>query len=164
MLQRLIFILGLCLILLACSTDKPAETAYSPILMYRPELLQSISAEAPHPITSWGKIYTHSNRVYVVEPYEGLHIYDVSEITDPVALVFIRIPGILDVAVREGIIYADNAVDLVCLSYDNDILKVLYREPHVFPEIVAPDLGRIPERYLPQNRPANTVIVNWEKR
>ena len=151
-------------LLLGCSKEDEPETGYSPVLMLREDLLKSISLEAPQPIGNWGKIYTFKNRLFVIEDTRGVHLIDNSDANNPENLAFIRIPGIMDLAVRDGIIYADNAVDLVSLRYENGVLQLLYREQDVFPEIVAPDLGRIPDRYLPENRPANTVIVRWEKR
>lgn len=80
-----------------------------------------------------GKIYYYNNTLIVNEKYEGIHLYDNSDPYAPSYLGFISIPGNLDVSIRNGIMYADNYVDLVTIDV-SDIKdpKLLDREEEVF--------------------------------
>jgi len=63
-----------------------------------------------------GKIYIFGKYLFVNELYQGIHVFDNSNPSHPVNLSFISIPGNVDLAVKSGILYADNYIDL--LSFD----------------------------------------------
>ena len=147
----------------SCVPNQEELTSYTPVLLKRSELEASIKVEKPRKIKEAGKIYRLGHLLFINEKYEGLHLYNNSDPTNPEAIAFLKIPGNIDITTKDDVIYADNAVDLVTLRYQNDQLQVLDRERNVFPEMVAPDLGRIPDKYNEEQRPANTVIVKWEK-
>lgn len=151
------------LLLTACVEEPVTQTAYTPILMKRADLENSITVTGARKIKKAGKIYRKGTLLFINEKFEGVHVYNNADPANPIALGFITIPGNVDISIKNDIIYADNSVDLVSLRYTNNEIVELHRERNVFPEIVAPDMGSIPDEYLPENRPANTVIVNWEK-
>ena len=68
----------------------------------------------------------------------------------------------MDVAVRNNILYVDNAVDLVAVRLDfvQMTATVVSRKAWALPEIESPD-GYIPEEYMRSNRPDATEIVGW---
>ncbi|MDZ7847755.1 MAG: hypothetical protein U5L96_13865 [Owenweeksia sp.] len=139
-------------------------TEYKPVLMHRDDLQKSLQIAAARPIVNAGKIYRYQNILYINEKYEGVHVYDNADPSNPVAVAFLEIPGNLDIAIQNGVIYADNATDLVGLQLSAQNLTILSRTANVFPETVPPDFGGIPDAYLPENRPDNTVIIKWEKK
>jgi len=63
-----------------------------------------------------GKIYYYDNMIMINEKYEGIHIYDNTDPANPSKLGFLAIPGNLDVAIRNNIMYADSYVDLLTLD------------------------------------------------
>ena len=68
-------------------------------------------------------------------------------------------------AIRNNVLFADNAIDLVSLDISQyPEITILDRVEDVFPEATPPDLDWIPWQYSKGNRPANTVIVAWERR
>lgn len=150
----------------SCFTDPDYEdpiTQYTPILIDREDLNLSIKLEAPTLIKNYGKIYRKDNLLFVNEMFEGVHVYNNQDPSNPEPLGFIRIPGNLDISIKDDVIYADNATDLVALKYDGTNLTVLDRNPDVFPEMPPPDGLGIPLDFTFENRPPNTVIVKWTK-
>lgn len=155
-------------ILFSCSDsdiDEPflfSGSAYEPVIMERAKLESSIAFIESHPLQSAGKIYSFGKYILINEKYEGVHIFDNSDQRNPVKTGFIKIPGCIDIAVKEGILYADNAVDLVAIDFNElPAISLEKRVKGIFPELAAPDLGYVPHEYTAENRPENTVIVKW---
>ncbi len=154
------------LFLYACPYSEPewnesSETDYKPILMKREILEKSIGVIEGKEIVSPGKIYVKGNFLYIVEKYEGVHIIDNSDPANPAKKGFITVPGCIDIAVKQNIMYADNAVDLVAIELSENVseIKETSRNKNVFPELVPPDAGWVSI----DNRPENTVIIKWKK-
>lgn len=165
--KKLIY-LALVPLLAACWPEEPMDmqqvSEYEPILMSRDELANSIQLQEAREIKEAGKIYRKGHYLFINEKYEGIHVYNNIDPTNPKAIGFIKILGNVDMAMKNNIIYADNATDLIAIKYDVDDIEVVSRNVNVFPEVVPPDMGSVPSDYLPQNRPENTVIVKWEKK
>lgn len=164
--KKLTYLLGaLPLILASCigeSYQTTYYTEYEPILMERTELATSIKWVEPKIPGTTGKIYIKDNFLFINERFEGIHVYDNSDPTNPIAKGFITIPGNVDISVREDIFYADNARDLVAFRVvNNSSIELLDRNENVFPELRPPDVFGIPYQYTEENRPENTVIVKW---
>ena len=99
---------------------------------------------------------------YIFAEKKGIHIIDNSVPESPVNLRFIEIPGCLDMAVKGSVVYADNAVDMVCIDVsDINAIREVKRIKGAFPELVPPDLTAMPDAFSPKHRPENTVIVEW---
>lgn len=137
---------------------------YQPILMERYELEQSISFETSRNLVKPGKIYIKENYIYISEKYKGVHIIDNTYPTDPSNIGFIRIPGCLDMAIKGNYLYVDNAVDLITIDLSElPTMVVTKRIQDIFPELLPPGFDHIPGIYKKENRPKNTVIVEWLK-
>ena len=63
-----------------------------------------------------GKIYIYQDFLFINEPSKGIHIYNNSNPSAPVNVAFLQIPGNVDLAVSNNILYADSYVDL--LAFD----------------------------------------------
>jgi len=160
MLKKLFFLAPLLLLF----TSSYTSSSYTPILMDRAMLETSVAmAGMAKPITNPGKICIYKQWVLLVEKYKGIHLIDNTDPAKPVRRDFLRIPGCIDIAVGHGIIYADNAVDLVGVSVNFSTLKAheVCRQKGILPEIVSP-YGYIPSAFSRRNRPANTEIVGWK--
>ena len=98
----------------------------------------------------------------LVEKYKGVHLIDNSDPSNPVRKGFLRVPGCQNVAVGNGTLYVDNAVDLVGVRIDFATLKgqVVARKKRVLPEIESPE-GYLPWKYSRNNRQRDTEIVGW---
>ncbi|MFB6318033.1 hypothetical protein [Saccharicrinis sp. FJH54] len=145
--------------------DLSYYNAYSPVLMERSNLEKSIHSVDPVAMENPGKIYIKDSLLFIVEKFKGVHIINDYDPSHPVSLAFITIPGVVDVAVKNNLLFADNAVDLVSVNIsDVKNATVVNRVKNVFPELTHPELRYIPDDFRKENRPANTIIVNWIKR
>jgi hypothetical protein len=162
--KKLIFATGI--ILLFCSVDPvPSEPfPYRPIVMTRQMLESSVEMLNAAKLVRPGKIYIKDNYIFINEKYHGIHIINNTDPSNPVKEGFLRIPGCIDMAMKGNILYADNAVDLIAvdLSDMNNIL-ITKRIKEIFPEHSPPGYDWLPWNYQAENRPENTIIVEWEK-
>ena len=164
MLNKLL-LFGCLLALSSCpgwEEPEPIFTEYSPIMMKRSDMEAIISQQPPRDIQDPAKIYAYGNYLLISEKFQGIHIVDNENPSRPINLGFIRIPGCVDMAVKDATLFADNATDLVSIDVsDPTNVRMIGRVPNAFPVLLPPDLGQIPETY--QNRPEDMIIVEWRK-
>jgi hypothetical protein len=140
-----------------------SNTNYLPILMDRSELNKSVQLiNSAKSLTAPGKICLYQDWILLVEKYKGVHLIDNHDPSNPVRKAFLKVPGCLDVAVRNGVLYADNAVDLVAVRLDLEQMKAteISRKAYALPEIASPE-GYIPNEFTRAKRPVGTEIVGW---
>lgn len=135
------------------------QDKYQPIFMERTVLESSIDFLEPQALSDVGKIYVYRDYIFINERYEGIHIYDNSNPTQPVPFGFLKIPGNIDVAAKNGILYADNATDLISIDLSQiPEIHILERKRNMFLEAFGPD-GETTEL-----RPSeNHVLIGWKK-
>lgn len=136
------------------------NSAYTPVIMARPDLEKSIKLIEPQEINEFGKIYIKDSLLFINEKYEGIHVVDNSDPSNPENLAFIVIPGNIDISIVNDIIYADNALDLVAIKYTGDNVTIVDRNRNVFPELLPPDGGFFHNNYQ-DDIPENSVIIKW---
>ncbi len=150
-------------LLVLMGTGSSYYYSYTPLLMDRAELESSlIMVNGAMPIINPGKLCLYGSWVLLVERYGGIHFIDNSDPTTPQRKAFLRVPGCQDVAVRNDVLYVDNAVDLVGFKVDFSTLagSELTRQKALLPELVSPS-GNIPGQYRRRNRPEGSEIVGW---
>jgi hypothetical protein len=141
--------------------DWRSASGYSPVLMRKADLRNSIAWQGPRAFERPGKIYVYGTTIFIVDVYKGIHLINNADRTNPQKTGFILIPGVLDIAVRDSVIFADNAIDLVALNMRSlPQIEVLDRVEEVFPEPVAPDMMW----WSGFRKPEGTVIVGWNKK
>ncbi len=146
------------------SRDIEPQTKYQPLLLTRDELAASVFYQSAQDFKNPGKIYLYGDTIFIVDLYKGIHIIDNTTPATPRKASFIHIPGVMDVAVRKSVLYADNAVDLVAINLKSyPQMALLDRVSDVFPEPTPPDLNYIPAVFGSKKRPKGTVIVGWVK-
>jgi hypothetical protein len=137
-------------------------TEYSPIMMERSQMEQSIEQQSAREISDPAKIYAYNQYLFITEKFKGVHVINNENPDRPVNIGFIRIPGCVDVAVKGTTLFADNATDLIGLDVtDPNSVREISRVRHAFPVLLPPDLGELPEVY--RNRDENLIIVEWRK-
>ncbi len=164
---RNIFVFGALLLLISWRPDYDHLdwTEYYPVLMHKADLENSVINLQPQDFVNSGKVYIYGNNIYIVELYKGIHVIDNTTPSSPEKIGFINIPGTIDVAIKDNVLFADNAVDLVSIDISNyPTIQLLDRVNDVFPELTPPDLDFIPYGYSVYSRPPNTVIVAWVKK
>ncbi|MDQ3073836.1 MAG: hypothetical protein M3Q97_11305 [Bacteroidota bacterium] len=136
--------------------------SYKPLLLHQDQLENSVTFSEKRSIARPGKIYFKDNFIYLGERYKGVHIIDNSDVRNPQQVGFINAPGCIDMAMKGNILYIDNAVDLVAIDLtDYRDPKVTERIAGVFPEHTPPDNPIIPHEFQKEQRPENTVIIEW---
>jgi len=106
------------------------------------ELRTSISPGEPRELENPGKIYSYGRYLFINAPNEGIHIYDNADPAQPQNISFLKIPGNIDMAVQNGLLYADSYVDLVVFDLNNPAEPTMVgRTENVFPA-----LGQDPEQ------------------
>lgn len=158
------FILSLLILLVAAGFDVLSEeNTYEPVFMLRSELEKNVKLEEPRSIKDAGKIYLKDHLIFINEKYKGIHVIDNSNPETPVNIAFIKVDGCIDIAIKQDVLYADNAVDLIALKLNENInsIEVVKRIKDVFPEPVSPD-GRSLTWKEQQAVPDNAILVRWE--
>ncbi len=146
--------------------DIAPQESFRPVFMQRAELEKNIAIESPRSIKSPGKIYLKDHLIFINEKYKGIHVIDNSNPENPQNAAFIRVDGCIDIAMKDRVIYADNAVDLVALKLNYDespvSVQVVKRVKNVFPELLSPE-GRGVSWQERQAVPEGAILVRWEK-
>ena len=161
-LKWVLTIISIPVALLALFSFDNYPAAYEPILMTRSEMEKSVQVRDVQEIEKPGKIWVYNQYIFVIEQFKGIHIINNADPTNPVNIGFIQVDGCTDVAVKDGLIYANNAVDLIGIKPNlySKTIEVVSRNRDVLPELLSPD-GSYPYRFQ-KNRPENTIIVRYE--
>lgn len=116
--KKIFYLLSLVVIALASCTDHVTETITykinEPIFMTATAFRNSVkvSSEA-HKISNLGKMCFYNDYLYISEPEKGIHIIDNRDPANPQIVGFIELLGNADLAIRNGLLYADSYIDLV---------------------------------------------------
>lgn len=152
----------------SCKKPQASEyTEYRPVLLDRKSLESSVAFHPPVEIASPAKISFKDNYIFISERFKGIHIINNSNPAHPVNEGYISIPGCIDMAISGNTLYADNAVDLIALDLRSltteSSVRITKRIENAFPEIPTPDGKPLPDKYRVENRPVNTVLIEWKK-
>lgn len=108
---------------LACYTQPEpciddGENCSTPIFLTLDEIRAEIVPEYGNTATLLhsGKLYQLDNWLAVVDTWRGLHIFDVTDSQNPIRVVYLPIPGITDLEVKNNYLYVNAFVDLVTIS------------------------------------------------
>lgn len=92
-----------------------------------PQLTETRAVENP------GKIYFYNNYILLNENRDGIHVIDNTDPSNPDNIGFIEIPGNVDIAIRNNVMYADNYADLLVIDIENiESPQLISREESVF--------------------------------
>jgi len=90
------------------------------------------------PAKKTGKIYIYNDYLFINEPNEGIHIYNNVNPGAPINVGFLQIPGNVDLAIHNNILYADNFIDLLTFDISNmNNIKQVKRVTDVFNQLYA---------------------------
>jgi hypothetical protein len=124
--------------LLSCK-DKITETymVNEPVYMSYDELRNPIKTVGEQKIRQPGKIYFKDHYIFINEYEKGIHVIDNSDPSSPEIIRFIEIPGNIDLAIKDTILYADSYVDLVAIDISNmDNIREVKRITDAFPYLI----------------------------
>ena len=106
----------------------------TPIYKTLSEIRSGIEMQAPRLLEKPGKMYFYNDYIFINEQREGVHIINNSNPEVPANIGFIAIPGNVDIAIRQNVLFADNYIDLLTINI-NDIAnpQLIHRNEDVFP-------------------------------
>ncbi len=163
--NRIISILVVILFITSCGKESGNNVeinGYKPIYISK-ENAAIVESKAPQTLVTPGKMYLYNNYIYIVDFGLGVHIIDNTDPTKPNKLAFVSIPGVNDVAVKNGVLLADNFKDLVALDIsDLSNIKLTKRVKNLYPIInqYYPEHGT---GYFECADSTKGYIVRWEK-
>ncbi|HEY5511021.1 MAG TPA: hypothetical protein VIK10_08330 [Prolixibacteraceae bacterium] len=132
-----------------------------PIYMSLEDLRVSVKMVNQQDLVRPGKIYTIGNYIFINENMKGVHIYDNTNPASPQYAGFINIPGNVDIAVKNNIMYADSYLDLVAIDItDPTKAKEAGRVKNVFPYSVPP--YNETKYRIGQVDNTKGVVISWE--
>ncbi len=119
-LLSLMLLVSAALFIGGCEQDKCTRTqeytAFEPVYKRIDEMRMPVTYGSPKALTAPGKIFYYKGYLLINEMNEGIHVIDNTNPSNPVNLGFINIPGNLDMAVHNDILYADSYLDLVAID------------------------------------------------
>jgi len=133
----------------------PQYSQYTPVIMSREQMVNSIKMSEPKSMTKAGKIYVKDSYIFITDENKGFHIYDNSNPNAPQLTGFLEVPGATDMAIKNNTIYINQAVDLVAVSLNINQVTVQKRIANTFPQKISPDGFN---HYAGENQ----IIVDWK--
>ncbi len=141
--RQLQFFVILCLVVISgsflqsCTNDKAdcvyTYMSYEPVYMSLETLRGTIQTTDARPIKNPGKFYYKYPYIFINEREEGLHVIYNRNPESPQNIAFIEIPGNVDIAMADNIMYADNYMDLVVLDLsDPENVQLVKRVENLF--------------------------------
>lgn len=93
----------------------------------------TVVQETPRALVSPGQLYFYNDLIFINERHEGIHVIDNTHPENPVNSLFISIPGNDDIAIKDGVLYANSYVDLLAINLQD--YQVMGRVENVFPPL-----------------------------
>jgi len=169
--SRLHFLPGSFAILLSvllftgCKDNTYEEITYKanvPVYMGLDEFRGAVKRTSPQALENPGKIYFKDNYLFVNEYHKGVHVIDNTNPSAPVSVAFIEIPGNVDIAIRDNMLFADSFIDLVAIDItDPANPSEVDRIEDAFPNVLPPLDYTYPVYGLDFTK---GVVVGWETR
>ena len=126
--------LGACFVSMGCSEDcDPDEyTCVEPVTLTWSELRADISPVYGNDttLTSTGKVYVNGNHLFIIDNYRGVHIFNQTDNQNPTRIVFIPIPGALNLSIQGDKIYVNSFTDFLVINYQK-ILDGEFDQSHL---------------------------------
>ena len=159
---KIYFALMLLLAFASACTDHVFETftANAPVYMSYTDLRSAVKMTTAREMNNPGKIYFKDNFIFINEKMKGVHVYDVSNPNSPQNKGFIEIPGNVDIAIKDNILYADSYVDLVSIDVSSfSAIKEVGRVEKIFPYTLPSYDTKYPVAKLDEKK---GVVTEWE--
>lgn len=162
-------ILAFAFLATGCEQDKCTRTeeylAYEPVYKRIDEMRTPANYTSGRSLSAPGKIAYYKGYLLVNEMHKGIHVIDNRNPESPDNIGFIEIPGNLDMAIHDDMLYVDSYLDLVTIDITTPTSPVeVNRVPDVFQSFYSFDeqLGYLVE-YVPTDivRTIDCNDNNW---
>lgn len=150
-------------ILTAGCMDQYTEvfTANSPVYMSYEDLRDAVKTTSATELVNPGKIYFKDGYIFINEEMKGIHIIDNRNPESPQNIRFIEIPGNVDIAVKNNILYADSYIDMVAIDIsDISNPKEVKRVNDIFPYMTPPPADE--NLRIAAIDKEKGVVIDWE--
>jgi hypothetical protein len=135
-------------------------TANSPVYLSYEDLRQGVKASTSRDLVNPGKIYFKDGYIFINEVFKGVHIINNQNPESPQNIGFIEIPGNVDMAIKNNILYADSYVDLVAIDIsDVNNPKEVNRVEKVLPYTLPPHDEDFRIAKIDEDK---GVVIDWE--
>lgn len=130
--------IGLLLALSGCIKDQcDREVTYitmKPVYLNTADIRADLPrGEAARDLKKPTQFYYYQQTIFIVEYREGIHVIDNANPSAPINKGFIKIAGVENMAIKDGIMYANNYVDLLAMDFSNTLAPVvLHRSEGTF--------------------------------
>jgi hypothetical protein len=141
--------------------QRMSESTFGYRPVYGTQEYTEVTWTTPQAIKNPGKIYIYGKYLLINEAKEGIHVYDNSNPQAPTVAGFLRILGNTDMAIKDGVLYADHMGNLVALTI-SDFTAV--REKGRL-ELANWNLGVPPPRGAPFEcvDQSKGVVISWKR-
>jgi hypothetical protein len=161
--KTLLIFLPLLIIILPYSCEDRYTETYTtnvPVYMSYEDMRTSVELNSQRELSNPGKLYFYNNLLFIVEDKEGVHIINNEDVSNPTNIGFINIPGNVDIAVKNNMLYADSYIDLVVIDISNlsnpqEVGRVEDVFPYVLPQYDT-------EYRVEQIDEEKGVVIDWE--
>jgi hypothetical protein len=160
--KRLLFLIGLSGIVLTSCEDKRLQSymANVPVYLSYEDLRSSFEVSPGTVLEKPGKIYFYGSYMFINEYQKGIHVADLSDPASPELIAFIEVPGNVDMAIRNNMLYADSYVDLLVIDVSDPEQPVLSKRiEDLFEYIIPPYDWEYPLDEIDQDK---GVITGYE--
>ena len=166
--KKTMLLFNLCLfVLTGCENRVTEMVTYKinePVFMATETFRNSVKVtNGPRNITSVGKMCFYNHYLYISEPEKGIHIINNADPANPQQTGFIELLGNADLAIRNGMLYADSYIDLVWFDVSNPALPELKgRLDSIFPTAVPMTQNQYGIDYTASYPATNKgIIIGW---
>jgi len=138
--KRLLILFSIISLTLTSCEDKRLQSymANVPVYMSYEALRSSFEVVSGASLEKPGKISFYGSHMFVNEYQKGIHVVDLSDPTQPELKAFIEVPGNVDMAIRNNLLYAESYVDLLVIDISDPDQPVLEQRIEDLFEYVIP--------------------------
>lgn len=112
--------------LTSCLTDNCTEqreyTRFDPVYLKAADFRKEIETETIKALEEPGKIYYYNDMLFINQKGKGIHIYNNEDKSNPEFIVFYKIAGNFDLAIKDDLLVADNVIDMITIDI-SDIMN-----------------------------------------
>lgn len=137
------------------------QTYYRPVYVSEQQAFR-FQVQPARALQDPGRIYVKDHLLIINERFKGFHVVDNSNPADPKPLLFVEVPGALNMAMQGAYLYVDNITDLVTLDLSNlQNIREVNRQKGVFSRS---------QNYPPMRDvgfecvdPKKGIVIGWEE-
>ena len=162
-----LLLIGVTTILASTIEPGPYQTdVYDPVYLSYSDLRKPVTSTTPAPLsrTEAGKIYLYGNFILYNKRNQGIHVVDNSNPASPINFKFIPVPGNIDIAVKDNILYVDSYIDLVAIDIsDVNNIHEVNRVQSIFPYDPFQSISN-PYQNVSSYDTTKGIVIGYERR